>query len=141
MIIFSVFRHLQFWVKKQAIAILKREKFNATLLTSTCLRKQLATITQYLKQIRRFRAVTFMGHTCKTHSVFYRLPDKGFSKELLNYPRTLNAVSDNVPTFYKCMAYARSPHLQHFKTSYNLDNSIKGAIVYFLNNKWTRRNL
>lgn len=49
----------------------------ASLITSTKLRKQLATITQIFKmeQNELEQLATFMGHTGKTHAEFYRLPD------------------------------------------------------------------
>lgn len=47
------------------------------LLTSTRLRKQLATVVQILNMNKNEleQLATFMGHTEKTHSEFYRLPD------------------------------------------------------------------
>lgn len=52
-------------------------KQRASLLTSTKLRKQLATITQIfnMEKTELEQLATFMGHTEKTHSQFYRLPD------------------------------------------------------------------
>lgn len=49
----------------------------ASLLTSTRLRKHLATMVQILKMERSDleQLATFMGHTEATHSQFYRLPD------------------------------------------------------------------
>ncbi|GLV33464.1 hypothetical protein CBL_20201, partial [Carabus blaptoides fortunei] len=49
----------------------------ASLLTSTRLRKQLATITQIFKMEKNEleQLAAFMGHTEKTHAQFYRLPD------------------------------------------------------------------
>ncbi|KAG5867019.1 hypothetical protein JTB14_006807 [Gonioctena quinquepunctata] len=49
----------------------------ATLLTSTKLRKHLATMVQILKMDKNEleQLATFMGHTEKTHAQFYRLPD------------------------------------------------------------------
>lgn len=49
----------------------------ASLLTSTKLRKHLATIVQILKMEKNDleQLATFLGHTEKTHSQFYRLPD------------------------------------------------------------------
>lgn len=49
----------------------------ASLITSTKLRKHLATIVQILKMDRNEleQLATFMGHTAKTHTEFYRLPD------------------------------------------------------------------
>lgn len=49
----------------------------ASLLTSTKLRKHLATIVQILKMDKNEleQLATFMGHTEKTHAQFYRLPD------------------------------------------------------------------
>ncbi|KAI4468090.1 hypothetical protein MML48_2g00016491 [Holotrichia oblita] len=58
---------------KIALADVKK----ASLLTSTRLRKHLATITQIFKMDKTEleQLATFMGHTQKTHSEFYRLPD------------------------------------------------------------------
>lgn len=49
----------------------------ASLLTSTKIRKHLATIAQILKMDRNEleQLATFLGHTEKTHAEFYRLPD------------------------------------------------------------------
>lgn len=49
----------------------------ASLLTSTKIRKHLATIAQILKMERNDleQLANFLGHTEKTHSEFYRLPD------------------------------------------------------------------
>lgn len=64
-------------MRKHALAALKGDKSKASLLTSTRLRKQLATITQIFKMNKDEleQLATFMGHTDKTHSQFYRLPD------------------------------------------------------------------
>ncbi|KAF5298979.1 hypothetical protein FQR65_LT19551 [Abscondita terminalis] len=53
------------------------DKQRALLLMSTKLRKQLATISQILNMEKNEleQLATFMGHTEKTHSQFYRLPD------------------------------------------------------------------
>ncbi|KAJ8958380.1 hypothetical protein NQ317_001993 [Molorchus minor] len=52
----------------------------ASMLTSTKLRKHLATVTQILKMDKGEleQLATFMGHTGKTHNEFYRLPNDVF---------------------------------------------------------------
>lgn len=61
--------------KHAELALQNKER--ASLLTSTKLRKHLATITQIFKMEKNEleQLATFMGHTEKTHSEFYRLPD------------------------------------------------------------------
>ncbi|CAH0546984.1 unnamed protein product [Brassicogethes aeneus] len=63
-------------IRKHALAALGNKE-KASLLTSTKLRKHLATITQIFKMEKNEleQLATFMGHTEKTHSEFYRLPD------------------------------------------------------------------
>lgn len=64
-------------MRKHALIALKGDKSRASLLTSTRLRKQLATITQIFKMTKDEleQLAKFMGHTEKTHAEFYRLPD------------------------------------------------------------------
>lgn len=63
-------------MRKHALLALG-DKQRASLLTSTRLRKQLATITQLfnMEKTELEQLACFMGHTEKTHAQFYRLPD------------------------------------------------------------------
>ncbi|KAK4887045.1 hypothetical protein RN001_003316 [Aquatica leii] len=60
---------------KHALRVLK-DKSKAKALTSTRMRKHLATISQILKMDNEDleQLATFMGHTTKTHAEWYRLP-------------------------------------------------------------------
>ncbi|XP_060516887.1 uncharacterized protein LOC132696198 [Cylas formicarius] len=64
-------------MRKHSLLALGGNKAAGSLLTSTRLRKQLATITQIFKMDKNEleQLASFMGHNEKTHSEFYRLPD------------------------------------------------------------------